>query len=217
MAFARLKDYYPPSCMAGYPCISSPRFKNYVSVSANGFETVVAGWESPLYEFTLPDAIRDHATYDAVMQHWMMMRGTLHVFPFRDPLDFASVPLESPLKVPTISNMDTVIGGGDGVTKTFQLRKAYGAPLAFEYRNITLPIVNTVTVSVGGVATPCSVERKGGLITFTNAPANGTVIRAGFLFDVPVRFASDDEFEGAVRSYGVSGFADINLVEVRPC
>jgi hypothetical protein len=43
------------------------------------------------------------------------------------------------------------------------------------------------------------------------------VITAGFLFDVQVRFESDDAFEGILRTYAIGGFADITLIEVRPC
>jgi uncharacterized protein (TIGR02217 family) len=61
------------------------------------------------------------------------------------------------------------------------------------------------------------VDRLTGIITFDAAPDNGDVIRAGYLYDVEVRFESDEAFDGIVRTFGLGGFADINLIEVRPC
>jgi hypothetical protein len=45
--------------------------------------------------------------------------------------------------------------------------------------------VNGVTVSNGWTL------GDGGMVTFTTPPASGAVVRAGFLFDVPVRFEQD--------------------------
>ena len=46
-------------------------------------------------------------------------------------------------------------------------------------------------VSIDGVETIDFETLPGGLIRFGAAPAVGAAIRAGFLFDVPVRFAED--------------------------
>jgi hypothetical protein len=54
-------------------------------------------------------------------------------------------------------------------------------------------------------------------VTFDTPPLAGHPIKAGYLFDVPVRFESDDAFEGILRTYAIGGFADITLIEVRPC
>jgi uncharacterized protein (TIGR02217 family) len=61
------------------------------------------------------------------------------------------------------------------------------------------------------------VTRPGGEIVFDTPPADDVSITAGFLFDVEVRFESDDAFESILRTYQVGGFADITLIEVRPC
>ena len=152
------------------------------------------------------------------------MRGPLYSFPFRDPLDFASVSLSSPNTVPTITMNDQTIGTGDGTTKVFQLTKQYVTGVQTYTRNIYHPVVSSVLVAIDGedaeASSPnydWSVSRTTGEITFEIAPENGAVITAGYLYDVQVRFASDDAFDGIVKTYGVSGYADIELVEVRPC
>ena len=76
----------------------------------------------------------------------------------------------------------------------------------------------SVLVSVNGVPTTAfTVNRLTGQITLNVAAPNGHIVRAGFLFDVEVRFADNDTYAGVMRAYVVSGFETINLVEVRPC
>ena len=62
-----------------------------------------------------------------------------------------------------------------------------------------------------------SVSRPGGEVTFDTPPPNGDPVTAGYLFDCEVRFESDDAFEGILRDFQIGGFADITLIEVRPC
>lgn len=220
----RFVDEYMPDEVPGFPCISSPRWSTAIVQVDSGTEQVNQRWEHPLHRFTLPDAIREHATFEAIHNHWMVMRGPVFTFPFRDPLDFASVDLTLPNTVPTTSGTDQLIGTGDGVTRTFQLTKTYTVGSQTYTRDIVHPVVSTVEVTLDGndptAISPSfewSISRTTGIITFDQAPDPGMVIRAGYLFDVEVRFESDDSFDGVVRTYQVSGFADVTLVEIRPC
>jgi uncharacterized protein (TIGR02217 family) len=76
-----------------------------------------------------------------------------------------------------------------------------------------------VVVKINGVdpSMGWSVSREGGIVTFDSAPAGSTTITAGFYFDVPVRFESDDALEAIVFSYQTSSFADLVLMEVPLC
>jgi len=220
----RFVDEYMPDQVPGFPCVSSPRWATDIQIVDSGAEQANQRWVHPLHKFKLPDAIREHDTYNAIHNHWMAMRGPLYTFPFRDPLDFASVELDLPNTVPTLSRLDQDIGTGDGLTTQFQLTKTYTSGSQTYDRNIYHPVVSTVLVGVDGedpeVASPdfpWSVSRTTGIITFDVPPDNGAVITAGFLFDVEVRFGGDDSFDGIVQTYGVSGFADIDLFEVRTC
>lgn len=221
---ARFIDEYIPDEVPGYPCISAPRWSTDLTIVDSGNEKVNQRWEHPLHSYILPDAIRKHVTYEALHNHWMITRGPLKTFPFRDPLDFASVGLTSPNTVPSISNVDQPIGVGDGITKIFQLVKTYTVGSETYTRNIYHPVVDTVVLSLDGldpeVLSPAffwSIDRLTGLIAFDVAPEPGMVLKGGYLFDVEVRFDSDDAFEGMVKTYGVSGFANLELTEVRPC
>ena len=214
-------DEYMPEEVPGYPCISAPRTNTSVQVSAGGGEQRNQNWEHPLHRFILPEAAgRQWTVLEALKKHWLIMRGPFHSFPFYDPLDFASRDLVKPNLEPTVTMTDQFIGTTDGFTDTFQLVKTYSVGAETYDRTIHLPVLDSVIVAIDGVLVPdtdYTVSRPGGEITFDLPPAAGDQITAGFLFDVEVRFESDDAFEGILRTYQVGGFADITLIEVRPC
>ena len=215
----RFIDQYMDEQVPGWPCVSTPRWATEIVSVDSGSERVNQRWSTPLYSFNLPDAVRYHETYEAIKDHWLVMKGPTHTWPFRDPLDFASVQLELCNTVPVLSGTDQTLGTGNGLTTEFQLIKTYTRGSATHVRTIYHPIVSTVTVAIDSVdqVSGYSVDRDTGVITFDTPPAPGEVISAGYLFDVEVRFASDDAFEGIVQNYTVSGFASIELMEVRPC
>jgi uncharacterized protein (TIGR02217 family) len=215
------KDQYLPFGVPGYPCASVPRTKTRINVSSGGGERRIQEWEHPLHRFILPEAAgRDWSVVEDLKKHWLVMSGPAYSWPFVDPLDFASTDLTKPNVTPTLSATDQLIGTGTGFTDTFQLVKTYTAGAHTYSRTIHLPVLATVVVSVNGVTIdPANYEvtRPGGVVTFDTPPANGHAVRAGFLFDCEVRFESDDALESILRTYQVGGFADITLIEVRPC
>lgn len=220
----RFIDEYAPPEMPGYPCISSPRWSTAITQVDSGAEQVNQRWAHPLYRFTLPEAVREMAVFEAVRDQWLAMAGPAHSWPFRDPLDFASVALAIPNREPTVSADDQEIGTGDGAKTRFQLTKTYVRGSQSYERRIHLPVVNSVVVSINGADPETldppitwTVSRPGGEIEFSSAPSPGQIVRAGYLFDVEVRFEADDSFDGIVRTFGVGGFADIPLIEVRAC
>lgn len=221
---ARFIDQYIPESVPGFPCISSPMWSTDLQRVDSGSERANQRWEHPIHRYSLPDAIRLHETYEGIHDHWLAMRGPLYTFPFRDPLDFASVALVRANVEPVISGTDQTIGTGDGVTRMFQLTKTYSRGAQTYTRNIYHPVVSTVLITLNDVdplsyspAFTWSVDRNTGIVTFDTPPEPGMIVKAGFYYDVEVRFEDDDAFEGIVRTYQVSGFASIDLIEVRPC
>lgn len=223
--FGSFQDIYLDDLIAGFPCYSSPRFSTNIAASFSGSEVRNRNWMHPLRRFRLPEAVRYHEQYEALQDHWLVMGGPESSWPFTDPLDFASVPLEYPNTVPETSALDQDIGVGNGSRRDFQLIKTYERQGATYSRPIFLPQVASVVIAIDG-KDPASadggpytwtISRPGGVITFDRAPRAGDIISAGFLFDVAVRFERDDSFDGIVQSYQVSGFADLDLIELRPC
>jgi uncharacterized protein (TIGR02217 family) len=213
----RFVDQYAPAAMPGFPCFSSPRFSTRLVVSDSGAEQANRRWQHPLRTFKLPEAVRTHTVFEAVKDHWLIMGGPAHTWPFRDPLDFASQKLAAANVTPIVTRLDQALGTGDGAATTFQLKKLYQAGAQTYSRDILFPIAASLLVGINGAASAISfsVSRPGGVVTFVSPPANGAVLTAGFLFDCEVRFESDSAFDGVVRSYQVSGFADLTLVETR--
>lgn len=216
----RFIDEYLPPCIPGYPCVSAPVFGNVISRVASGAENVRQIWESPLHNYSLPVAARQHEIVEALRHMWMVTAGNARTWPFRDPMDFASCDLTAPNTVPQISMLDQDIGVGDGLNAVFQLVKTYTFGMETFTRTIHLPILDTLMIAANGILvnpTDYSVTRPGGVITFDTPPAAAAVLTAGYLYDVEVRFADNDTFASVVRASTVSGFENINLVEVRPC
>lgn len=215
----RFVDAYLPSCVAGYPVYASPRFSTDIVTVDSGREQANQRWQHPLHRYQLPEAVRSMETFNAIRAHWLVMAGPAKLWPFRDPFDFASVDLDRPAAIPAISATDQQIGVGDGLQVEFQITKTYTSGTEEYERQIYLPVVSSVLVAVDGTPTVSgwSVDRETGVITFDTAPGNGDVITCGYLFDVSVRFESDDTFDAIAASYGVGGFADITLLETRIC
>jgi uncharacterized protein (TIGR02217 family) len=214
-------DTYLPEEVPGYPCVSVPRTKTSINVSAGGGEQRNQEWEHPLHRFILPDAPgRQWEIIESLKKHWLIMAGPANSFPFRDPLDFASRDLVKPNIEPTLAGADQVLGTADGARQSFQLQKTYTRGAQTYVRPIYLPVLSSVIVTANNVLVPdtdYTVTRTGGVVTFDTAPESGVVIRAGFLFDCEVRFESDEQLEAILRTFAVGGFSEIVLVEVRRC
>ena len=115
--------------------------------------------------------------------------------------------------MPTAS--DQLQGTGDGIRSSFPLVKHYGEGTALQQRRITRPRADTLLVQVGGAAVTSGwTLDPGGILTFTTPPANGAEVRAGFLFEVPVRFA-DDRLEIAGAAFAAGEAPSVPVVEIR--
>ena len=113
-------------------------------------------------------------------------RGQARGFRLRDPADFSSHEM-SGSPVPA----DQLLGVGDGLKATFALVKRYGAGEEAQVRLITRPVAGSVRVALGATEVLTGWTLEAGTVRFAAAPAAGIDVRAGFLFDVPVRFAED--------------------------
>ncbi len=95
--------------------------------------------------------------------------------------------------------------------------KAYASGSQTWTRTITKPVAGTVVVALDGVTqgSGWSVDTTTGIVTFTSAPASGVAVTAGFEFDVPVRFDTDQlDVNLDIETKG--SIASIPLIEVRP-
>jgi uncharacterized protein (TIGR02217 family) len=110
------------------------------------------------------------------------------------------------------SMLDQQIGIGDGLRTGFPLIKNYGGTQ--QVRRITRPKPASVIVAIDGIAAIGWSVVGNGIVTFENAPAPGAVVTAGYVFDVPVRFA-EDRLEISRATFGAGDIASVPLIEIR--
>jgi uncharacterized protein (TIGR02217 family) len=134
-------------------------------------------------------------------------RGSAVGFRFRDPYDFSSNGMTG-----SPSPTDQVIGIGDGVRDTFTLTKSYDGG---ETRRVTRAVAGSVRVAIGGaeLLSGWTLEPLGE-IRFATAPAAGAAVTAGYLFDVPVRFA-EDRIEVNRATFLAGEAPSVPLIEIR--
>lgn len=187
-----------------------PEFSTSVAVTASGHEHRNSLWSDARLRFDVGPGIRSEAELGALLAFFRARRGAARGFRLRDPSDFSSNGMTG---VPGMA--DQLLGMGNGARSTFALVKHYGEGAAVQTRRITRPRFDTLLVSVGGalMASGWTLE-DGGLITFANAPAAEAEVRAGFEFDVPVRFA-EDRLEIAGASFAAGDAPSVPVVEVR--
>lgn len=223
----RFVDVRIPDQIRGWPCTAVPRFSTTITQADSGAEQANRRWAHPLYSYQLPEAIRSHADFEVIRDHWLVMGGPARTWPWRDPLDFASRALRAPNRAFAPQGGDQPLGAGDGVRSQFQLAKTYTRGTESYQRDITLPLLGSVVVFVDGVLpealppplTPLhwTVSRPGGVVTFDGPVPLGLPVTAGFLFDVEVRFEADDSFEAIAKEFSASGVSGLRLIGVRSC
>ncbi len=186
-----------------------PQFSTSIVTSQSGFEQRIADWDGALLRFDAGAGLRSEGDVTALLDFYRARRGPAVGFRFRDPFDFASGAGGS------VGMADQILGTGDGVTSDFPLRKAYGSGADMAWRRITRPVAGSILLSGDGVAILGGwTLAAGGVIRFIQPPAAGVQLCAGFLFDVPVRFA-EDGLSVSRATFLAGELAAVPLVEVR--
>ncbi len=186
-----------------------PNFSTTVVTTSSGYEQRNTDWAQGRLHFDAGPGIRAEADLEALIAFFRARRGAARGFRFRDPFDFSSNAMTA-----TPTAIDQRIGTGDGIATRFALVKTYGDPTDGEMRVITRPVGVSIVVATGGTPTTAWVLDAANVINFTTPPAIGTAITAGFLFDVPVRFA-EDKLTVNVNNFRAGDVPSVPLIEVR--
>jgi uncharacterized protein (TIGR02217 family) len=165
-----------------------PERRTQVVELASGDEERNASWANSRRRYDVAYGIRRADDLASVVAFFEARNGRLYGFRYKDWADY-----KSNLPSQAITATDQQIGTGTGSLQTFQLAKRYTSGAQTWVRTIAKPVAGTVRVALGMVEqlSGWTVDTTTGVVTFTTAPAGGVVIRAGFEFDVPVRFDSD--------------------------
>lgn len=209
MAFHDIR--FPANISFG--AIGGPERRTEVVTLANGFEERNTPWASSRRHYKAGIGMRTLDDVEALIAFFEARRGRMHGFRWKDWSDYKSCqPSQSP------SPLDQEIGRGDGETTVFQLSKTYRSGLQTYNRTITKPVSGSVVVAVGRdpkiIEQEFSVAFDTGKVTFTTPPDIGVMVSAGFEFDVPVRFDTD-EVMLSLASFQAGDLPDVPVVEVR--
>lgn len=181
---------------------------------ASGREHRNSRWAASRRRYDAGLGIRTVDALHAVLAFFEERRGRLHGFRFRDRVDWRSGP---PSVAPT--PFDQGLGTGDGATTVFPLAKAYGGAHAPYRRPIAKPVPGSVRVAVNGIEQAAGAafacDAATGLLAFTAPPGVGAAVTAGFDFDVPVRFDTD-ELEIDLSAFDAGAIPRIPLLEIVP-
>jgi uncharacterized protein (TIGR02217 family) len=180
---------------------------------SNGREQRNQRWRDSRRRYDAGTGVKSSSDLYAVLEFFEARSGQLHGFRFRDPLDWKSCP---PYRA--VSSVDQLLGTGDGTTASFPLVKTYGDSGGSWVRGITKPVAGSVVVSIDGESVEPSgygVDPTSGVVTFASShiPAVGASIRAGFEFDVPVRFDTD-RIEVDLAHFEAGRIPSIPLTEI---
>lgn len=108
------------------------------------------------------------------------------------------------------SATDQKLGEGDGAASRFRLAKNYGE----QRRAISRPDPASIRIAIEGAETSEWTLDDGGWIVFDTPPPEGALVTAGFLFDVPVRFA-EDRLDVSGLSFAAGEAPSVPLIEIR--
>lgn len=184
----------------------SPGFSTNIVTSVGGQEYRNANWSEARLRFDAGPGIRGEQELATLIHFFRARRGRAVGFRFRDPFDHSSGALNA---APTPT--DQPLGEGDGTETRFALRKMYGAA----DRRISRPVAGSVRIAVDGVERVGGwTLAAGGTVEFSAPPAAGAAVSAGFLFDVPVRFA-EDRIDINRVSFAAGEAPSVPLIEVR--
>lgn len=189
-----------------------PRRRTDIVTLRSGYEERNSVWADSRREYDAGLGIRDIDDLHEVLEFFEARLGRLYGFRWKDWADYKSC---APNKA--VKRDDQTIGTGDGAETQFQLIKAYTSGPTTYTRAIKKPVSGTVLVEVNGSlvdGADYSVNTETGIVTFNSAPANTQVIKAGYEFDVPVRF-TNDHIDVTVDLFSAGQVPQINVIEVK--
>jgi uncharacterized protein (TIGR02217 family) len=188
----------------------SPGFSTNIVTTISGHEKRNSDWADARMDFDVGPGIRSEDELRELIAFFRARRGAARGCRFRDPYDHSSRDM---VGAPTPT--DQFLGTGDGQQTAFALVKSYGgAEGEPQQRRITRPDPAMLQVAVDGQVTADWSLDPEGIVMFDSPPPVGSDVSAGFLFDVPVRFASD-RLTVNHATFLAGDIPEVLLVEVR--
>jgi uncharacterized protein (TIGR02217 family) len=202
---------FPASLSLG--AVGGPERRVEIVTLANGHEERNAPWAHSRRRYDAGMGLRSLDDVATLVAFFEAREGQLHAFRWKDWSDFKSCQPSG-----EVTGEDQVIGAGDEVTSSFQLVKSYASGDSVYVRPIRKPVAGTVQITVSGEPQAeggdYALDTATGIVTFSHPPDIQAVIRAGYEFDVPVRFATD-AIRTSMASFNAGEVPDVPVIEVR--
>ncbi len=202
---------FPASLSFG--ALGGPERRTEIVTLANGFEERNTPWAHARRRYDAGLGLRSLDDVETLIAFFEARQGQLIGFRWKDWSDYLSCKPSC-----AVAASDQLIAIGDETTRIFPLRKSYRSGDAVYQRPISKPVPGSVRVEVGGdlaqQGVDYVVDDATGLLTFATAPGNGAEVRAGFEFDVPVRFDTD-AIMTSVSSFQAGEVPHVPVIEVR--
>ncbi|MFG6081237.1 TIGR02217 family protein [Paracoccus litorisediminis] len=193
--------------------LGGPERRTEIVALTNGHEERSTPWAHSRRRYDAGMGLRSLDDVARLIAFFEARAGQLHGFRWKDWADFKS---STPSAAP--GPQDQQIGRGDGVRRSFALRKSYQSGPARYWRPIVKPVAGTVLMAVGGIelrdTVDFNVDPATGTLTFSAPPEDGAEITAGFEFEVPVRFDTD-RIAVSVSSFQAGDLPQVPVIEVR--
>ncbi|MCR8723633.1 DUF2460 domain-containing protein [Frigidibacter sp. ROC022] len=193
--------------------VGGPERRTEVVTLANGHEERNTPWAHSRRRYDAGLSLRSLDDIETLVAFFEARRGMLYGFRWKDWTDYKSC---SASKDPDFR--DQVIGIGDGETRVWQLGKHYASGGSDYLRPIRKPVAGTVTLGIQREPLQESLhwemDATTGLITFAVAPEAGVEITAGYEFDVPVRFDTD-QIRTSVAAFKAGEVPSVPVLELR--
>ena len=203
-----------------YGTMGGPVYSTDIVTFGNGSEYRNANWSIPKYEYDIKYAVKSRDDLLNVADFFTAQQGMAFGFRVKDLWDFTTATNGKAAH----SRTDVIIGTGTGSEVAFQLVKAYVKGSSTVSRVITKPVIGSLLLELNGIlqtiSTHYTVDTTTGIVTFVTPPTNGYIVKAGFEFDVPVRFGTDDLSSIRQLLYTTGGadlasLDNIPLIEIR--
>ena len=202
---------FPASLSFG--SVGGPERRTEVVTLANGFEERNTPWAHSRRRYDAGLGMRSLDDVETLIAFFEARMGQMYGFRWKDWSDFKSAAASA-----SATFEDQTIAQGDGVSAGFPLIKTYRSGLHTYARPITKPVSGTVHIGLGGdemkEGVDYEVDLDRGVITFQHPPERDVEITAGFEFDVPVRFDTD-QIQTSVASFQAGSVPNVPIIEVR--
>lgn len=202
---------FPASLSFG--SVGGPERRTDIVTLANGFEERNTPWAHSRRRYDAGLGMRSLDDIETMISFFEARQGQMFGFRWKDWSDYKSGSATA-----DVDHGDQVIARGDGERTEFQLVKTYSSGGVSYVRPITKPVLGTVRLGLDQDAmregVDYEVDLTRGLVSFVAPPPEQVEITAGFEFDVPVRFDTD-QIQTSVASFQAGDVPNVPVVEVR--